>query len=180
MKGVVNKGIQELVEQRFGTEVWQRVKSAAGCDEPFFATSEDYPDELTLALIGAISQIADLSPETVQIEFGRFWVTNTGRATYPSLFQIAGKDPRELLRNLNRIHEQVTRSIANASPPHFECEELPDGRLRMHYHSERGLCAVVHGLILGVGDLFGQELRVQETACARQGAACCTMEVTFV
>ncbi len=26
MKGVINKGIQELVECRFGTEAWQEVK----------------------------------------------------------------------------------------------------------------------------------------------------------
>ena len=29
MKGVVNKGIQELVEAKFGAEAWQKVKELA-------------------------------------------------------------------------------------------------------------------------------------------------------
>ena len=63
---------------------------------------------------------------------------------------------------------QATRNIAGAVPPRFDYEELPDGRLLMHYHSQRGLCPVLRGLILGVGLYFNQEVQVKETA-AKQG-----------
>lgn len=179
MKGIINKGIQELVEAQFGPEAWEKVKSQAGCDEAFFAISLDYPDEMTLALVKAASEFAGLPAETVMVEFGKFVVPNTLKKHYATYFALAGSSPREFLLNMNRVHEEATQSIGNAIPPRFEYEELPDGRLLMHYESERRLCAVLRGLILGVGLLFDQELEVRETACMHNGASRCTMEVTF-
>ena len=179
MKGVINKGIQELVESRFGSEAWESVKEKAGCEEPFFAVSEDYPDEMTEKLAKAASEVSGLSLEQVMVEFGKFWVPNTGKANYGTYFAIAGSNPREFLLNMNEVHRHVTKSISNATPPHFECEELPDGRLLMVYESERGLCAVMRGLIMGVGILFDQTLEVQEIKCKHKGDQQCVMEVTF-
>lgn len=179
MKGVINKGIQELVQARFGAEAWEQIKARAGCEEPFFAVSEDYPDELTLALVQAAAEVSGLPTETLLVEFGKFWVSHTGKESYPTFFRLAGSSPRQFLLNMDRVHEQATRNIRNAAPPRFTYEEWPDGRLWMHYHSERGLCAVLRGLILGVGIYFNQELQVREIACRHQGAPHCTMEVIF-
>jgi len=179
MKGIINKGIQELVEMKFGTGAWEKVKSLAGCKEPFFAITMDYPDEMTLVLVRAAADVSGLPVETVMIEYGKFIVPNTLKKNYPSYFALAGSSPREFLLNMNRVHELATKSISNAVPPRFEYDELPDGRLLMHYHSERGLCAVLRGLILGVGILFGQELQISETACSQKGDPHCTIEVTF-
>ncbi len=179
MKGVINKGIHEFVEARFGVEVWERIKQQAGCAEPFFVTSEEYPDAMTLALVAAASEVTQLPADAVLEEFGKYWVPNTGRSTYPTFFQLAGATPREFLKSLNRVHAQVTRNLPGATPPRFEFEDLPGGALRMHYHSARGLCPVFRGLIEGVGIHFGQELRVNETACVRRGDPHCTMEISF-
>ncbi len=179
MKGIVNKGIQEFAEATFGADAWKKVKELAKCDEPFFSASEDYPDQMTLDLVGAASTVANLPVETVLVEFGKYWVPNTCAETYPTYLKLAGKNSRELLLNMNSVHFQVTKSIRNASPPRFEYEELPDGRLRMHYHSDRKLCPLLRGLILGVGLHFGEELHVEEIACVQDGAPRCTMEITF-
>lgn len=113
------------------------------------------------------------------IEYGKFVVPHTLRQHYPTYFALAGSTPREFLRTMDRVHEQVTRNVANSMPPRFDYEELPDGRLLMHYKSNRRLCAVLHGLILGVGLLFHQDLQVQETSCMHKGGQRCTMAVTF-
>jgi len=179
MKGIINKGIQEFVEAKYGAETWDRIKELAGCEEPFFSTGEDYPDQTTLDLVAAASRVSGLAPRTVMLEFGKFWIQNTGAESYPTLFKLAGRSAREFLLNMDKVHKQVTKNIPNAKPPRFEYEQLPDGRLLMHYRSERRLCSVLRGLILGVGIHFGEELRVQETACMNNGAPRCTMEVTF-
>lgn len=179
MKGVINKGIQELVEEKFGLEAWEEVKRRAGCHEPFFATHREYPDEMTADLVEAAAGALGLPPTDVLVEFGRYWVPNTGRRSYPAYFKLLGSSSRELLLNLNRVHEQVTRNLPGASPPRFEYEELPDGRLLIHYDSERRLCAVLLGLIEGVGTLFDEELSVREISCALEGDPRCTMEVSF-
>jgi predicted hydrocarbon binding protein len=179
MKGIINKGIQEMVEDKYGAEAWERVKSLAGCEEPFFAISLDYPDEMTVALVKAASEVSGLPAETVMLEYGKFMVPNTLKNHYPTYFVLAGSSPREFLLNMDRIHEEVTRSVSNAVPPRFDYEELPDGHLLMHYNSKRGLCTVLRGLIMGVGLLFNQDLQVREIACIHKGNQRCTMEVTF-
>lgn len=179
MKGVINKGIRELVEVKFGAEAWEKVKKLAKCEEPFFSANEDYPDQMTLDLASAASEVSGLPLETVLVEFGKFWVLNTGAESYPTFFRLAGKTAREFLLNMDKVHKQVTKNILNAKPPRFEYEELPDGRLLIHYRSKRRLCAVLRGLILGVGVYFDEELQVKETSCVNNGNPQCTMEVTF-
>ncbi len=179
MKGIINKGIQELIEAKFGAEAWEKVKDLAKCEELFFSASEEYPDQMTLDLANAASKVSGLPLETVLVEFGKFWVLNISAEAYPTFFKLAGKTAREFLLNMDKVHQQVTKNILNAKPPSFEYEELPDGRLLMHYRSERRLCAVLRGLILGVGIHFGEELQVKETACMNKGDTQCTMEVIF-
>ncbi|OGV67909.1 MAG: hypothetical protein A2283_12200 [Lentisphaerae bacterium RIFOXYA12_FULL_48_11] len=179
MKGIINKGIQELVETKFGVEAWLKIKELANCEEPFFAASENYPDEMTIALVKAAAEVSGLSPEEVQVEFGKYWVPNTGRKAYPTFFQIAGTTPREFLINMNRVHDIATRTAVGAAPPKFSYEELPDGKLIMRYHSKRKLCSVLRGLIMGVGILYQKELEVVEKCCMFQGADYCEMEISF-
>lgn len=179
MKGVINKGIQELVEAKFGAEQWEEIRTAAECDEPSFSPSVDYPDQMTTDLVMAASRCLDLSPDEVMIEFGKYWVPFTGRESYPAIFALGGHHPREFLRNMNRVHRQVTASIPGSTPPSLLTEDLPDGSLAMHYKSERGLCPVLHGLILGVGIHFKQELAAEEVKCVRQGDPECVFKVRF-
>ena len=179
MKGIINKGIQNMVETRFGAEAWEKVKSLAGCEEPFFAISNDYPDDMTVNLLNAASEVSGLPVETVMIEYGKFMVPNTLKDQYRTYYKLAGSSPREFILNMGNVHEHVTKSVPNAIPPKFEYQEMADGRMLMKYQSPRKLCAVFHGLILGVGIYFGQELQVQKTSCMHQGDSYCIVEITF-
>jgi hypothetical protein len=155
------------------------VKEQAGCTEPFFAVSKDYPDEMSIALIKSAADISGLTAEEVMLEYGKYIVPNTLKESYPTYFKLGGSSARDFLLNMDRVHKHATRSILGATPPRFEYEELPDGRLIMHYYSKRGLCTILRGLILGVGILFGENLEVKEIACAHKGASHCSMEVNF-
>ena len=179
MKGIINKGIQEMVEKKFGAQAWKKAKSLAGCEVPFFAISNDYPDEMTVDLIKAASEVSGLSMHTFMMEYGKFMAPNTLKEQYQPYYKLAGSSPREFLVNMPRVHEHVTKNITNAMPPQFEYEELPDGRLLMKYQSNRKLCPILHGLILGLGMLFDRELHVHETACMHRGDSDCVMEITF-
>ncbi len=179
MKGVINKGIQELVERRFGTSAWEAVRREAGCEEPSFSPGLDYPDEMTFDLVAAAANRTGQSTDDILVEFGEHWITHTVRETYPTLFALAGNNPRAFLRNANHVHAWVTLSIADAHPPKLTAEDLPDGALAVHYTSERNLCPAVHGLIRGIGTHSGQALRVEETSCTRRGDLECIFVVRF-
>ncbi len=179
MKGVINKGIQELVESQFGKDTWETICQEANCDEPLFSPGLEYPDQMTIDLVTAAAKHTDLSADAVMIEFGKYWIPNTGRESHPALYALAGRNARDFLAHAERIHTQVTKSISGAHPPKLSAEDLPDGGLAIHYVSARGLCPVVHGLILGVGVHFGQPLDVTETCCTRRGDPECVFEVRF-
>lgn len=179
MKGIINKGIKAMVQKEHGAGAWARVQRAAGCDEPFFATSEDYPDETTERLIAAVADMTGEPAEQVMIRLGAAWVESVGVACYPTFFRLAGGTAREFLGNLDRIHRQITRNVPTARPPRFELEERPDGDLVIHYHSRRRLCALAQGLLVGVARHFGEDLAVRKTACASEGHAHCILEVSF-
>ncbi len=177
MKGVINKGIQEMVVSRFGHETWEAVRRRAGVEEEFFLLTEDYPDEGTEKLVQAAALVLDLPVEGVMVEFGRYWFTHVAPVLYPTYIALAGSSPVEMLKNVDRIHRLVTRNLPSASPPSFQVEEGEDGMLRFHYYSTRGLCPVVRGVVEGIGEYFGKPLAVTEVECALQGDHHCVFEV---
>ena len=179
MKGAILKGIQALAAEKLGVEGWERIKARAGCKEAFFVVGQDYPDQLVMDLIARASEESGLTPEEIMVEFGKHWISHTGKQSYPTMFQLVGNTAKQFLLSMDRVHGLVTRNIPGAKPPRFEYEELEDGRLRMHYRPERQLCPVLRGLILGVGIYFGEELEVLETRCMKKGDPMCTMEVSF-
>ena len=90
MKGVINKGIQEYIEASMGSSAWEEIKARVIPDEPFFATSKDYPDEMTSELLQTAAEVSGRDLDEVMIDFGKFWVPNTGSRSYPALFALAG------------------------------------------------------------------------------------------
>jgi predicted hydrocarbon binding protein len=179
MKGIINKGIQDLIETEFGDDIWERVRARANCPEVSFSPAVDYPDEMTVALVTATAAELGLPIDDVLLEFGRFVVPNTLKNTYRGLYAMAGRSTRAFLKNMDRIHKEVTVTIPNAIPPELSTEDLPDGRLVMHYRSERRLCPALRGLIEGVGIHFGETVHVHEETCMRTGADECKMVIAI-
>jgi len=179
VKGIINRGIQELVECKFCKTTWEKIKKRAGCNDPFISASEDYPDQTTYDLVDAASEITELPHDTVLMEFGKYWIPNTGARSYPTFFKLAGDSARVFLLNMAIVHRHIAMNRHNFGPPIFEYEETPSGRLLMYYKSPRMLCSALHGLILCVGIYFGEKLEVEETSCMKTGDPCCTMKVAF-
>jgi len=179
MKGVIKESIQDFVETKFGREVWQKVMTDAGCNEPVLAVCGDYSDELNTELVKALSKVSDMPIDDVLVEFGKFWILSVGPEAHPAYYSLAGNSPREFLLNMNWMHQKAQWNGAGAAPPRFEFEEMPDGRLLIHFLSKGGLCSVLRGRILGVGILCDCALNVREVACREKGEAHCTMEVSI-
>jgi len=89
-----------MVVTQYNADVWERIKSLAGCEGPFFAISLDYPDEMTIRLVKAASKVSGLPIETVMVEYGKFVVPNTLKEHYKTYFTLGGSSSREFL-NIN-------------------------------------------------------------------------------
>jgi Haem-NO-binding len=168
MYGLVNKAVEELVVTNFGEDHWEAIKLKAGVDVDAFISNEGYPDEMTYALVGAASEVLGLPAEQILIAFGEHWVLKTAAHSYGPMMKSGGKSLKEFLVNLPNFHTRVQMIFPELQPPRFECSEVTENSLNLHYHTHRpGLTTFVIGLVQGLGKLYG----TPATAVARQTKA---------
>jgi predicted hydrocarbon binding protein len=174
MYGLVNAAIQEIVCGKFGEDKWNEIKKMVGVQGMQFSRMESYPDAMTYKLVEATSKTLGLSPDQVLEAFGEFWVLYTGKEGYGHLFKMTGDNLRDFLINLDNLHTRVGQNFTNLQPPSFSFNDEDDGRLRMHYHSDRpGLCPMVRGLVKGLSEMFHTRTQVEHPVCSREGADHC-------
>jgi hypothetical protein len=161
MKGSFVKCMEEMVTETFGAAKWKTCMDRAGIPlvRRNFTILSDVEDDDVRAILKGISAATSLSMDQVMDAFGEHWSTVFGPRVYAPYFSSA-KSARELLLNLDHIHDVMTKSIKFARPPRFTYEWKGDKRLIMHYNSNRGMVAMMPGLIRGVGKYFNEKLRV--------------------
>src|SRR5271165_5140870 len=161
MKGTILKCIEELVTEKFGAEAWRHALIKAGLPEDrTFTLFEDVDDADVFKLMSGIASVASISKEQAHEAFGDYWSTVHGPKIYDAYFSGA-KSARELLLNLDHIHDVTTKSMKSARPPRFRYEWKGDKHLIMHYESPRRMVALMPGLIRGLGKYFNENLTVQ-------------------
>jgi hypothetical protein len=154
MKGTIVRCIEDLVTTKFGAAKWHESLKKAGVSESKrYSTIEDVPDSEVLALINAVAGVLSLSATQVMNAFGEYWVNTYAPGIYKPYFDHA-KSTREFLLNLDEIHVAMTRTMKSAKPPRFTYQWRGDKVLVMNYQSERGLVALMPGLIAGLGKYY--------------------------
>jgi len=155
MYGVVNKAIEDLVVSGHGIEKWEAVKTKAGVDVSVFVSNDPYPDELTYKLVGAACDVLGASRQDILIAFGEHWVMKTGLVHYGALMRSGGDTLSEFLVNLPHFHTRIQLIYPKLAPPEFECSDVQQRSLRLHYFTHRpGLSDFVVGLVQGLGQLY--------------------------
>ena len=69
MYGLINNTIVDLIVEKFGEDVWEKIAQEAGTSKTFVSMNQ-YSDEVTYKLVGAASKILNLSATTVLEVFG--------------------------------------------------------------------------------------------------------------
>lgn len=171
MYGLVNKAVEELVVGNFGAAKWEAIKAKAGVDEDVFISNQGYPDELTYRLVGAAAEVLELPAEQVLIAFGEHWVLDTSMRNYGPMMKSGGRTLREFLLNLPNFHTRVAMIYPKLEPPRFDCSEVTDTSLHLHYMTHRpGLTDFVTGLLQGLGKLYDTPCSATVIARKDQGA----------
>lgn len=172
MYGMVNKAVEQLIVSQFGQEAWASVVAKANVDDDAFISNEAYPDEITYRLVGAASEVLNLSQREVLIAFGEWWVLRTARDSYGAMLDAAGDNLREFLMNLPHFHTRVKMLFPKLQPPSFACSDAGERSLRLDYISHReGLAPFVEGLIAGVGKMFDTPVRIEHVEEKAVGGA---------
>jgi Haem-NO-binding len=170
MYGLVNKAIQDMVCSHFGEETWKLIKQKAELEVEAFISMEGYPDDITHRLVKAASEVLGLSPKAVMAAFGEYWVQYTATEGYGEMMEMAGDTLPEFLENLDELHTRVGVLFPKLQPPSFECSNMDEESLNLHYYSHReGLAPMVFGLVQGLGKRFDTEVEVAQTQSREDG-----------
>ncbi|MDZ8025720.1 MAG: heme NO-binding domain-containing protein [Nostoc sp. DedQUE01] len=170
MYGLVNKAIQDMVCSRFSEETWKIIKHKAEVDVDVFISMEGYPDDITHRLVKAASGVLGLSPTEIMQAFGEFWVQYTAEEGYGEMMDMSGDTLPEFLENLDNLHARVGVSFPKLQPPSFECTDMEENSLNLHYRSDReGLTPMILGLVKGLGTRFDTQVDISQTQSREEG-----------
>lgn len=177
MKGVVFHLLESTVTRMHGEDFWDEVLEQAGV-EGAYTTIGTYPDEELLALTRVVADRLGVTSNEVTRRFA-VDAAATFAERFADFFR-PHKTTRGLLLALNDIiHPEVRKLYPEARTPHFNFEPAPDGRLLMHYHSHRQMCAFAEGLIIGSAPHFGERATVEQPQCVYRGDDHCVLLVGF-
>lgn len=171
MYGLVNKAIEELIITQHGEDQWQRIKLKAGVDIDVFISHEGYSDDITYKLVSAASEVLEVTTREVLIAFGEHWVLKTASHGYGVMMRSGGSSLKEFLINLPNFHTRVQMIYPNLEPPRFECHDIADTSMSLHYFTHRpGLTDFVVGLVQGLGKLYKTPATANIVAMKTAGA----------
>jgi len=164
MYGLVNMAIHDMVCSQFGEDTWNEIRHKAEVEVDTFISMESYPDDLTHRLVKAASIVLELPASAIMQAFGEFWVQYTFQKGYGELMAMSGDTLPEFLQDVDNLHTRIGINFPKLQPPSFDCEEMEEQTLHLHYHSHReGLAPMVIGLVKGLGTYLNTEVEVTQT-----------------
>ena len=179
MKGIIFNLLELFVDQEVGPGAFDdAIDSSDLSSDGIYVGPKTYPDEDLLALVGYFSEKLDIPAFDLVRTVGRFCLPQLA-ARFPSFVE-GHEHPKTFLLTVHGvIHVEVRKLMEKTKLPHFSYDDPASDRLTMYYHSERKLCALAEGLILGTGDYFKSSITISHPECMHRGAEACTLELVF-
>lgn len=174
MKGVLFNVVEEAVSREWGEQMWDDILSACNLEGAYTALGNYADDELVMLVTAAAERLGCTVDEVLR---------TLGRLTFAPLnsrysgFTTTPTSVREFLPKVNDvIHPQVLKLYPGASVPRFALRDNGD-ELELDYLSVRNLCVLAEGLVLGVADLYGETVLVDQPRCKLRGDSRCTIRI---
>ena len=174
MKGIIFKILEATVTEHFGDEVWDKTLENAGLAGAYTSLG-NYDDAEVVALLNELPSTTGNALSERLRWFGRHSIPSL-QQSFPQFFE--GHDLRSILPTLNHvIHPEVRKLYPGANPPVFELDEQQN--VHLIYRSERKLCHLAEGFILGTADALKEEVSVRQTTCMLHGDDHCDIELSW-
>jgi hypothetical protein len=175
VKGILFNVIEDVVTEAMSADAWDDVVDASGVDGSYTSLAT-YPDTDLDAIVAAVADAADLSPDATLALAGRLGFKHLARRNPHILDGIDGW--QQLVASLDDIiHPEVRKIYPGAEVPGFATTPV-DGGLRVTYTSRRKLCRLAEGLILGGGEWYRRELQIEHERCVHSGDDSCVMFIS--
>ena len=170
MYGLINSALRSMITENHGIDVWEQIAELANVTEEHFMVMQPYPDDITYSIVHATGKILARSESELMQIFGQYWIGYTHSAGYKEIMDMCGDTLPDFLSSLDDLHTRLGVQFPKFHPPSFECNEISDQTLELHYHSTRqGLAPMVIGLVQGLGERFEASVEISQTTDRNQG-----------
>jgi predicted hydrocarbon binding protein len=172
MHGVVFHSFAGFVTAAYGA-----ARAATVLGDRTYSGEEAYPDEELSYLLGRAAGATGREIDDLYREFGRYAALTTFLAMYPDYYAAHTSARTFLLGIEEEIHRVVRRTVPGAHPPHLRVVPLGSVGVVVSYTSDRRLCRLLEGLVLGTAEHYGERATIDETQCMRRGDPACAFHV---
>ncbi|MDP9164604.1 MAG: heme NO-binding domain-containing protein [Actinomycetota bacterium] len=177
MKGVIFTLTEEVVRAAHGEDAWDAVLDGAGLDGSW-TTLGSYPDESFTKVVTSASALLGVDEPTVLRTVAEGAMPLLA-ARYPHFFD-QHADACAFALTLNEvIHPEVRKLYPGATPPSFGVQRTGELSLDMRYVSERHLCALAEGFLVGAATHYGQTVTLAQSSCLLLGDDHCLIHCQF-
>lgn len=154
MKGVIFTDFLELVEEKFGLEMVDKIINQSDLESSGSYTAVGtYDFSEMLQLVTHLSANTDIAVDDLLLVFSEH-LFNTFTKSHPDLVSHY-EGPMDLLASIeNHIHVEVQKIYPDAQLPTFKLEERTESRMVLIYKSDKALYVLGKGLMLETFKLF--------------------------
>ncbi len=178
MKGIIFNLLEDVVTRGHGEQTWDLLLQDAGLDGAYTSLGS-YADTDLVALVGAASARLQLDEDAIVRWFGQEAMPMLAR-DYPGFFT-PHTTLRPFLLALNDvIHPEVRKLYPGADVPVFDFDAIDEDTLAIGYDSPRRLCSLAEGFIDAAAGVYGEQVRIEQTACMKRGDDKCRIVVTAI
>ena len=180
MKGSVFNALQEFVETNHGLEAWDTMLNTLDLhSQGIYTSSIKYDDSELFSIVAYYCHALNVPAPDLLRTFGEFLFMKL-MATAPSEAKRAKSLHAFLYMVDSLIHVEVKKFYSDSNLPKFDYMEHNAQHLTMIYRSERKLCHLSEGLILGAAKHFGEKVSISQSQCLHKGDEACHIEVRFL
>jgi hypothetical protein len=170
--GLILASLRDYTTQRLGQE-----RSIELWSDRVFEPDEACDDEWFVAQLKRLGTATGEPLDEMQRGFGSFAAQESFARLFPAYYEESGDIFTFLLGIEEKIHEVVRATIPGAAPPRLHVHPLRDIGVLVSYTSERKLCPLLEGLVLGTAAHYGDEVVVEEIQCMRHSDPGCVFTV---
>lgn len=177
MKGIIFNLVEEVVTTAHGPTAWDAVLEGADLDGSYTSLGS-YPDDDLLRLVGSASAALDVPPDDVVRAIGTGAIPLLADR-YPHFFDGHSSTKSFLLTLNDIIHPEVKKLYPGSIVPDFTFGNGDESSLTIGYQSERKLCALAEGFIIGAAAHYGESVTLGQAACMNRGDDHCLIDCRF-
>ncbi len=182
MHGLIFVTWEKYLSDRFGPDLLTRYRTkigetAATAPQPHHV----YDDAILLAGVAAANELTGTAVDTLLREYGRYFIVNGLTSYLCALLLKQVHHAKDLLLIMRDAHAQLRRSPDTITPPLFRYQMISSNpnQLGLIYESPRKLCSVLYGAIEGAAERYGEQIKIIEHTCMKQGHTACRFEIHF-